>query len=568
MPRKRGVGCENESDREASILSLPTDARVCQETVRIVLPPTPTGYSEPVRKQLPNSWRPVLVLALLGASLLTTILLALQVQAAVRNHRNATQSVLHDDAMLAADEFIRRAAVEVGYEGIYQPLLHLDEAPSAGGSGLVGPLIVRSGADLRVGGEVPSAPVAATIDRELGEARGKRRFRVVHAMIGPRPYSFVLLSEPVAGKAGTSIRGFEMRLDGLADSFRAALEKGPLLPELLAKGGTPLTNAPIRVRVRDQAGIERFSSGSEPADAVRVTRPFGDAYEGMLAGFTVDLALDRKAAPQLVSGGVPRSPLPGLIVLLGLSAGFLAAAILQLRRENVLMRLREEFISSVSHELRTPLTQIRVFAETLWLSRARSEEEQERSLRVIDREARRLSQLVENVLLFSRTTRGTLAVSSEVFPIVPLVREVLESFSPIADARQVALSSRLDGDTRVRADSQAVRQVLLNVLDNAVKYGPPGQTVRVAVGRENGSARIVIDDEGPGIPPADRERVFERFERLPRERGSAVAGAGIGLAVVRELVLRMRGRCFIAATDSSGSGTRFVVELPAEETRP
>jgi signal transduction histidine kinase len=521
-----------------------------------------------VRKRLPRSWRPALVVALLGASLLTTILLALQVQAAVRSHRNATQSVLQDDAMLAADEFVRRAAVEVGYEGIYQPLLHLDGASPAGGSGLVGPLIVGAGADLRVGGGAPDALVGAAIERELGAPTGKRRFRVVHTVVGGRPYSFVLLAEPVSGRTGSAIRGFELRLDRLAESFRAAFEKGPLLPELLAKGKAPLTNAPIRVRVRDQAGVVRYSSGPELSDVVRVTRPFGDAYERMLAGFTVDLALDRTAAPELVRGGLPRSPLPGLLLLLGLSTAFLAAAILQLRRENALIRLREEFISSVSHELRTPLTQIRVFAETLWLSRARSEEEQERALRVIDREARRLSQLVENVLLYSRTTRGTLALSTEVFPIAPLVREVLESFSPIAQGRQVALASRLDSDARVRADPQAVRQVLLNVLDNAVKYGPPGQTVRVAVGRENGSARIVVDDEGPGIPPADRERVFERFERLPRERGSAVAGAGIGLAVVRELVVRMRGRCFVASTDSAGSGARFVVELPAEEAQP
>ena len=154
------------------------------------------------------------------------------------------------------------------------------------------------------------------------------------------------------------------------------------------------------------------------------------------------------------------------------------------------------------------------------------------------------------------------------FPIGPLVYEVLESFSPIAEARRVALRSRLDSDTRVRADPQAVRQVLLNVLDNAVKYGPLGQTVRVAIDHENGSARIMIDDQGPGIPPADRERIFERFERLPRERRSAIAGAGIGLAVVRELVVRMRGRCFIASTDSSDTGARFVIELPAEEARP
>lgn len=511
-------------------------------------------------RPLPNRWRQALVVALLGASLVSAILLAIQVQSAVRSHRDATRSVLHDDAVLAADEFIRRAAVEVGYDGVYRQLMHLDETPAAGGDGLIGPLIVGEGAELRVGGEAPRAEVAQAIDAKLAEPPGQR-FRVVHEVLGGRPYSFVLMVKPVAGKAGAAIHGFEMRLDGLAASFRAALEKGPLLPGFLAKGGKPLTNAPIHVRVRDQAGTLRLDTGPAAPDAATVTRPFGDAYEKMLAGFTVDLALDPSAAPELVSGGLPRSRLPVLIVLLGLSAGFTATAILQLRRENALMRLREEFIGSVSHELRTPLTQIRIFAETLLLGRARSEEETERSLRIVDREARRLSQLVENVLLFSRSNRGILEIAPETVALAPLVREVLESFSPIAEGRQVSLRARLDADATALADRQALRQVLLNVLDNAVKYGPPGQTVRVATECRNGAARLVVDDEGPGIPPSDRERVFERFERLARDRESTTAGAGIGLAVVRDLVTRMRGRCFIESGESPNQGTRFVVEL-------
>ncbi len=513
----------------------------------------------------PNRWRQALVVALLAASLVSAVLLAFQVQSAVRRHRDATRSVLHDDALLAADELIRRAAVEVGYEGVYQQLLHLDETPASGGAGLVGPLIAVDGGAVRVGGEAPAPEIAAAIERELAAPPGKRRFRVVHTVLGGRPYSFVLLAQPVSGKAGASIRGFEMRLDALGSSFRAALEKGPLLPEVLAKDGRPLTNAPIRVRVRDQAGVVRLDTGAAPPDAAAVTRPFGDAYEKMLAGFTLDLSIDPAAAPSLVTGGLPRSRLPVLLVLLGLSAGFIVTAILQLRRESALMRLREEFIGSVSHELRTPLTQIRIFAETLLLERARSQEEEERSLRIIDREARRLSQLVENVLLFSRSNRGVLTVAPEALALAPLVREVLESFSPIAEGRQVALHARLDADATAVADPQALKQVLLNVLDNAVKYGPAGQTVRVAAESRDGTARLVVADEGPGIPPADRERVFERFERLPRERESTVAGAGIGLAVVRDLVARMRGRCFIEGGEPPAGGARFVVELPRAE---
>ena len=121
-------------------------------------------------------------------------------------------------------------------------------------------------------------------------------------------------------------------------------------------------------------------------------------------------------------------------------------------------------------------------------------------------------------------------------------------------------------DLIVPADPSAVRQMLLNLLDNAVKYGPAGQEVRIGASRENGAARLWVEDGGPGIPRADRERVWVRFWRLERDRDSAVAGSGIGLAVVRELATLHHGRAFIDDTQPTtvgGPGTRVVIELPA-----
>jgi signal transduction histidine kinase len=112
-------------------------------------------------------------------------------------------------------------------------------------------------------------------------------------------------------------------------------------------------------------------------------------------------------------------------------------------------------------------------------------------------------------------------------------------------------------------DADALRQVLLNLLDNAVKYGPRGQEVAVTLAREDGRLRLAVEDEGPGIPPEERERVFERFHRLERDRASPVTGTGLGLAVVRELVARHGGRC---AVERGRFGARVVVELP--EARP
>jgi signal transduction histidine kinase len=235
-------------------------------------------------------------------------------------------------------------------------------------------------------------------------------------------------------------------------------------------------------------------------------------------------------------------------------------AILQLRRERALSRLRSDFVSRVSHELRTPLTQIRMFAETLLLDRVRSEEERRRSLEIIDRESRRLASLVENVLRFSRGERGEDRVEVRPRDVVPLVRRLLFDFQPLTSGRARLVAS-LPERAEALADEDALQQILLNLLDNAVKYGPDGQEIRLAVEAEGNRVRFSVEDQGPGIPPGERERIWERFHRLPRDRESAVAGTGIGLAIVRELA-RLQGGSTRVEEGGRG-GARFVVELPA-----
>ena len=145
---------------------------------------------------------------------------------------------------------------------------------------------------------------------------------------------------------------------------------------------------------------------------------------------------------------------------------------------------------------------------------------------------------------------------------------MIESFAPIARARraQVTLDAGDGGDASpvsARVDGEAFRRVLLNLLDNAVRYGPAGQTVRVALSRAGAWARLAVEDEGGGVPPADRERVWRPFVRLPRDVAEASAGSGIGLTIVRELAELHGGRARVES--AAGGGARFVVELPAAE---
>jgi signal transduction histidine kinase len=122
------------------------------------------------------------------------------------------------------------------------------------------------------------------------------------------------------------------------------------------------------------------------------------------------------------------------------------------------------------------------------------------------------------------------------------------------------VKTRLDDGAVAFVDRNALRQIVLNLLDNAVKYGPPGQTVTIGARAVGDSVRFWMEDQGPGIPPDERERIFEPYHRLRRDAESAVGGSGIGLAVVHDLVTLHRGRVW--AEPGTERGTRFVVELP------
>jgi two-component system phosphate regulon sensor histidine kinase PhoR len=201
------------------------------------------------------------------------------------------------------------------------------------------------------------------------------------------------------------------------------------------------------------------------------------------------------------------------------------------------------------------------------MGKLRSEEERHRSLRIIDQEARRLTYLVENVLSFSRAERKANRISAVATDLEREVRDALEMFAPLARSRRATLRSELEHGITIEVDRHALRQVLLNLLDNAVKYGPRGQTVTVGVAstEENGRGprvQVWVEDQGPGIPAGDRDRVWEPYVRLDRDVEGATGGSGIGLAVVRELIALHGGRTWLEES-RAGGGTRVVVELPA-----
>jgi signal transduction histidine kinase len=347
--------------------------------------------------------------------------------------------------------------------------------------------------------------------------------------------------------------GFPTRWDLLAPIFEAVLEGDPLLPPSLTRG--LVADSFLSVRVVDGGGREVYRSPVQ----YPTTYSARDTLHSPFGNLTAQIALRPSVAQQLVIGGLPRSRLPLLVALLVLTGGLASATLVQLRREMRFAQQRADWVSGVSHELRTPLAQIRMFVETLLLGRTRSEGERRRSLEIIDREAHRLSHLVENVLHFSRSERGGHRVHPHPINVALHVQEAVDAFAPLARAREVQIRTEMQ-ELVAPADADALRQVLLNLLDNAVKYGPPGQTVAVGTCLHGAHARIWVEDRGPGIPPADRARIWEPFRRLDHGVESGSGGSGIGLAVVRELVALHGGR--VGVEDGPGGGARFVVDLP------
>jgi signal transduction histidine kinase len=353
--------------------------------------------------------------------------------------------------------------------------------------------------------------------------------------------------------------GFELCFAQFAaDGLRKVMAHYAILPPSLT-GGVPndsVSNDSIfSARVFDGNGHMIFESDVQYPDT------YTGAYKlDYFGGLKSVISLRPALAKTLLIGELPSERLPLLLGVLGLSAALAAIGVMQLRRESDLARLRSDFIASVSHELRTPLAQVRMFAETLLLGRVRSDEERLRSLQIVDQEARRLTHLVENILQFSRAEREAIRLAPVPSELASQVREAIEAFAPVARARHVVVQTSLENDVVCLVDPAALRQILLNLLDNAVKYGPLGQTVTITLKRTGDRARLMVDDQGPGIPPDQRNRVGEPYQRLESAVSAAVAGSGIGLAVVAQLVALHNGRAWVEA--GSGRGARFVVEIP------
>ncbi|MET0839620.1 MAG: HAMP domain-containing sensor histidine kinase, partial [Marmoricola sp.] len=231
-----------------------------------------------------------------------------------------------------------------------------------------------------------------------------------------------------------------------------------------------------------------------------------------------------------------------------------------LERMRSVDELKTVFLATASHELRTPVGAITGYAQLLATSwDTLSSEEARLYAEQVDSNAQRLGSLVEDLLDFSRLERGAGVVGDDTFmDLGDVVTRILAEQPDLAPDHQVVQQSA--SGVGVVGSLQAVERVVSNLVGNAAKYSPAGTVIRVTVAENRGRAELTVDDEGPGVPHAEREQVFTRFFRGQGDSVVATRGAGLGLAIVSEFAATMGGQ--VAVTTADSGGARFIVSYP------
>lgn len=243
-----------------------------------------------------------------------------------------------------------------------------------------------------------------------------------------------------------------------------------------------------------------------------------------------------------------------VVVVAGVVALLLATA-----QERRLAALRGEFVANVSHELKTPLALVRMFGELLMTGRVASEEKQKQYLSIIVRESERLTALIENVLDFARVERGKAAYDFATADIGGVVARAVDACRYRAETEGMRIETALASVEAV-VDERALQLAVINLVENAIKYAPGTDAVRVEVQNGGDEVHVRVIDRGPGIDPDDRGRIFERFYRGKRASERQVRGSGIGLSLVQHVVTAHGGS--VTVEETHGGGSTFVVRIP------
>jgi len=236
-----------------------------------------------------------------------------------------------------------------------------------------------------------------------------------------------------------------------------------------------------------------------------------------------------------------------------------------LTRIKQLENTRQEFVANVSHELRTPLSLIKGFVETLLEGAKNDPDLTSRFLKTIEKHTDRLTYLIEDLLTISRLESGEVLLNLQALDLREEIERVKEDLQSRAREKQISILNEVPEHSVAKADSDRLQQVFFNLIENAIKYGRTEGHVWISAGvrPKDGMMEVSVRDDGPGIPPEGRERVFERFYRVDRARSRDTGGTGLGLAIVKHIVQAHGGEVWM--TSGVGEGTTFFFTLKQKQ---
>ena len=266
----------------------------------------------------------------------------------------------------------------------------------------------------------------------------------------------------------------------------------------------------------------------------------------------------------LVFGSKARDYLFGTLILALVGTTFIGvvATLVVLYREAYLARLQTDFVNKVSHDLRTPLTSIRMFVETLQMGRLRDPERQREALDIIANETLRLSTLIARLLDWARMESGKKSYEFREERLEPIVDAAIEAIDPQRMQFGAEVVREMDPSLpAVRVDREAITDALIDLLQNAFKYTGPAKRIVVAARRQGPTVALSVADNGPGILGADQKRIFDKFYRGQDPLDRTIEGSGLGLAMVKHVVLAHGGR--VGVESELGKGSTFTILLPA-----
>jgi PAS domain S-box-containing protein len=362
--------------------------------------------------------------------------------------------------------------------------------------------------------------------------------------------------------------------EDLAARIALAIDRGHLFHEVEERRDAErvLQHVADGIMLIDRGGIVRlWNPAAEAITAIRIGEIVGESAADAIPGWreavdsvpvssTPDPGHAEVVIPVETKGGERWISISGVEFF-----GGTVYAFRDLTEVRHLEELKADFIATASHELRTPLAAVYGAAQTLLRHDfALDEGGRKRFVSLIAEESDRLGRIVNEILLANQLDAGRLDLGTELFDALEVVENVVESTRAYAPDEVTFEIRAADDIPRVAADRDKAKQVLTNLLDNAIKYSPDGGRIEIGIEPRDTEIRFRVKDEGMGIPPEEQTRVFEKFYRLDPQMTRGVGGTGLGLYICDELVQRMGGRIWVEGNEDKGS--TFFFDLPAEES--